>query len=56
MGIPGMTWWSLDDSSEEAADRLKIGQEVALQVVDGMGNVGYSLPRKILKGHPNEFC
>ncbi|GAA5949564.1 hypothetical protein JCM3765_002704 [Sporobolomyces pararoseus] len=53
MGIPGMTWWSLDDSEDE---RLKIGQEVALQVVDGMGNVGYSLPRKILKGHPNEFC
>lgn len=53
MGIPGMTWWSLDDSDDE---RLAIGQEVALQVVDGMGNVGYSLSRKIVKGHPNEFC
>jgi hypothetical protein len=53
MGIPGMTWWSLDESEDE---RLKVGAEVALQVVDGMGNVGYSLPRKIVKGHPNEFC
>ncbi|GAA5870311.1 hypothetical protein JCM16303_001959 [Sporobolomyces ruberrimus] len=53
MGIPGMTWWDLNDETDE---RFKIGNEVALQVVDGMGNVGYSLPRKILKGHPNEFC
>ncbi|GAA5835312.1 hypothetical protein JCM3766R1_004749 [Sporobolomyces carnicolor] len=53
MGIPGMTWLSLDGFEEEG---LRVGQEVALQVVDGLGNVGYSLPRKILKGHPNEFC
>ena len=49
MGIPGMTWLSLDGFEEEG---LRVGQEVA----DGLGNVGYSLPRKILKGHPNEFC
>ncbi|GAA6022697.1 hypothetical protein JCM11491_003734 [Sporobolomyces phaffii] len=53
MGIPGMTWWDLSDSDD---DRLAVGQQVALQIVDGLGNVGYSLPRKILKGHPNEFC
>ncbi|GAA5887710.1 hypothetical protein JCM5296_004465 [Sporobolomyces johnsonii] len=50
MGIPGMTWWSVDDST------LEVGDEVALQVVDGAGGVGYSVTRKVVAGHPNEFC
>ncbi|GAA5908297.1 uncharacterized protein JCM6883_004339 [Sporobolomyces salmoneus] len=53
MGIPGMTWLSLDGLEEQG---LKVGQSVALRVIDGDGHVGYSLPRKIVKGHPNEFC
>ncbi|GAA5920746.1 hypothetical protein JCM1841_004160 [Sporobolomyces salmonicolor] len=50
MGIPGMTWWSVDDSA------LEIGDEVALQIMDGMGAVGYSVTRKVVAGRPNEVC
>jgi len=45
-----MTWIDID------REDLELGSEVALQVVDGSGNVGYSLSRKVVNGHPNEFC
>ncbi|GAA5922985.1 uncharacterized protein JCM15063_003490 [Sporobolomyces koalae] len=49
-GIPGVTWFDVDSTD------LEVGQQVALQVVDGQGNVGYSVSRPINAGHPNEFC
>ncbi|GAA5980255.1 hypothetical protein JCM11641_005520 [Rhodosporidiobolus odoratus] len=50
MGMPGLTWWNLDGSD------LEVGTEVALQVTDGFGGIGYSVSRHISKAHLNEFC
>ncbi|GAA6032735.1 hypothetical protein JCM8097_000766 [Rhodosporidiobolus ruineniae] len=50
LGMPGMTWWSMQESD------LGVGEYVALQVVDGEGQVGYSASRHVSKGHLNEYC
>ncbi|GAA5887538.1 hypothetical protein JCM6882_001442 [Rhodosporidiobolus microsporus] len=50
MGMPGLTWWDIDQSA------LEPGTEVALQVIDSEGGVGYSVSRFVQKGHLNEFC
>ncbi|BGP21700.1 hypothetical protein Rt10032_c01g0403 [Rhodotorula toruloides] len=49
-GMPGMTWWSLDGTS------LKVGDAVALQIVDAVGQVGYSVNRHVAEARLNEYC
>ncbi|GAA6001842.1 hypothetical protein JCM10207_002346 [Rhodosporidiobolus poonsookiae] len=50
MGMPGLTWWDLDSSD------IEVGTPVAMQVIDGVGNIGYSASRHVSGAHLNEFC
>ncbi|GAA5850088.1 hypothetical protein JCM8547_001008 [Rhodosporidiobolus lusitaniae] len=49
LGMPGVYYFS-------GVDELETGSLVALQIVDSVGGVGYSVTRHVVPGHLNEFC